>query len=222
MQKFATPAPVSTVLDIPAGRIRLVAADRVDTTVEVLPADASKGRDVKAAEQVRIVYDDGVLHIAVPDTHRVLGNSGFVEVTVQLPAGSRVQAGAAGGEFRTVGRLDDVTFEGAQGSVKVDEAASARLTLAAGDITLGRLDGTAHLATQKGDLTVTEAVGGTLTLRTEQGDIAVTTARGTSAALDAGTTHGRVTDSLHNTQGADAALTVHATTAHGDITARSL
>ncbi|MGW5126941.1 DUF4097 family beta strand repeat-containing protein [Streptomyces sp. NPDC004069] len=222
MQKFATPAPVSTVLDIPAGRIQLIAADRVDTTVEVLPADASKGRDVKAAEQVRIAYDDGVLHVVVADTHRVLGNFGFVEVTVQLPAGSRVRARAAGGEFRTVGRLDDVTFEGAQGSVEVDEAASACLTLAAGDITLGRLDGTARLATRKGDLTVTEAVGGTLTLRTEQGDIAVTTARGTSAALDAGTTYGRVTNSLLGTQGAGAALTVHATTAHGDITARSL
>ncbi|WP_445529472.1 DUF4097 family beta strand repeat-containing protein [Streptomyces cyslabdanicus] len=222
MQKFATPAPVSTVLDIPAGRIQLIAADRADTTVEVLPADASKGRDVKAAEQVRIAYDDGVLHIAVPDTHRVLGNFGSVEVTVQLPAGSRVQARAASGEFCAVGRLDDVTFEGAQGSVEVDEAASARLTLAAGDITLGRLDGTAHLATHKGDLTVTEAVGGTLTLRTEQGDIAVTTARGTSTVLDAGTTYGRVTNSLLGTQGADAALTVHATTAHGDITARSL
>ncbi|MFD0147977.1 hypothetical protein ACWGQ4_03625 [Streptomyces sp. NPDC055721] len=50
MQKFDTPAPVSVVLDIPAGRIRTNAADRTDTTVEVLPLDASKSRDVKAAD----------------------------------------------------------------------------------------------------------------------------------------------------------------------------
>lgn len=39
MQKFDTPAPVSAVLDIPAGRIRFIAADRAGTTVEILPAD---------------------------------------------------------------------------------------------------------------------------------------------------------------------------------------
>jgi hypothetical protein len=48
MQRFDTPAPISAVLDIPAGRVRFIAADRADTAVEVLPADASNGRDVKA------------------------------------------------------------------------------------------------------------------------------------------------------------------------------
>ncbi|MEU5050834.1 hypothetical protein AB0G59_25195, partial [Streptomyces sp. NPDC021096] len=61
MQKFATTAPISAVLDIPAGLIRFIAADRADATVEVLPADASKSRDVKAAEQIEVAYADGVL-----------------------------------------------------------------------------------------------------------------------------------------------------------------
>ena len=42
MQKFDTPAPIATVLDIPAGRIQFIAADRADTTVQVLPANTSK------------------------------------------------------------------------------------------------------------------------------------------------------------------------------------
>ena len=58
MQKFDTPAPISAVLDIPAGRVRFIAADRADTTVEVLPADAASGRDVKAAEQTKVEYGD--------------------------------------------------------------------------------------------------------------------------------------------------------------------
>lgn len=37
MQKFDTPAPVSAVLDIPAGRIRFIASDRADTAVEACP-----------------------------------------------------------------------------------------------------------------------------------------------------------------------------------------
>ncbi|MFI1284382.1 hypothetical protein ACH4U5_27185, partial [Streptomyces sp. NPDC020858] len=106
MQKFDTPAPIATVLDIPAGRIRFIAADRADTTVEVLPANASNGRDVKAAEQTTVAYGEGVLRIeAAPAKNRILGNSGSVEVTVQLPAGSRIDAKTASAEFRGVGRL---------------------------------------------------------------------------------------------------------------------
>ncbi|UKY51894.1 DUF4097 family beta strand repeat-containing protein [Streptomyces inhibens] len=223
MQKFDTPAPVTAVLDIPAGRIQFIAADRADTAVEVLPANASKSRDVKAAEQTEVVYGDGVLRIKVPEAkNQILGASGSVEVTVQLPAGSRVEAKAASAELRGVGRLGDVAFEGAQGSVKLDEAESARLTLLAGDISAGRLGGPAEISTQKGDIRITEAVRGTVTLRTEHGEISVGAARGVSASLDAGTSYGRIHNALKNTDGADAALTIHATTAYGDITARSL
>ncbi|MFD3329821.1 DUF4097 family beta strand repeat-containing protein [Streptomyces sp. NPDC058701] len=222
MQSFDTTAPVTAVLDIPAGRVRFIAADRADTTVEVLPADASAGRDVKAAEQVTVAYADGVLRIGTaPAKNRVLGNSGSVEVTVRVPAGSRVEAKAASAEFRGVGRLGDVTFDGAHGSVKLDETASAHLTLLAGDITVGRLGGPAAISTQQGDIHITEAVHGTVELTTQSGGITVGAARGTSASLDAGTAHGRIHNALRNTGGAPA-LAIRATTAHGDITARSL
>jgi DUF4097 and DUF4098 domain-containing protein YvlB len=223
MQKFDTPAPVTAVLDIPAGRIQFIAADRTDTAVEVLPANASKSRDVKAAEQTEVAYRDGVLRIKAPEAkNQILGSSGSIEVTVQLPAGSRVEAKAALAELRGVGRLGDVSFEAAQGSVKLDETASARLALQSGDVSVGRLNGPAQISTQKGDLRITEAVRGTLTLRTESGEISVGAARGVSASLDAGTSHGRIRNALKNTDGADAALTIHATTAHGDISAHSL
>lgn len=223
MQKFDTSAPIATVLDIPAGNIRFIAADRTDTTVEILPADASKGRDIKAAEQTTVEYADGVLRIeAAPVKNQILGSSGFIEVTVQLPAGSRVEAKAASAEFRGVGRLGDVVFEAAHGSVKLDETASARLTLQAGDISVGRLDGPAEISTQKGDLRIAEAAHGTVTLRTEHGEISVGAARGVSASLDAGVAYGRIHNTLQNTDGAAAGLNIHATTAYGDITARRL
>ncbi|MGW5281681.1 DUF4097 family beta strand repeat-containing protein [Streptomyces collinus] len=223
MQRFATTAPVVAVLDVPAGRVQLIAADRDDTTVEVRPADATRNRDLKAAKEVEVSYHDGVLRIGTPEAkHRLLGHSGSVEITVQLPAGSRVQAKAADTDLRGVGRLGEVTLEAAQATVKLDEADSADLTLQAGPVTIGRLTGSAEISTLKGDLHITEAVRGTLTLRTEYGQITVGAARGTSATLDAGTTYGRIDNTLRNTEGATAALTVHATTAYGDITARSL
>lgn len=63
---------------------------------------------------------------------------------------------------------------------------------------------------------------GTVTLRTEHGGISVDAARGVSASLDAGTSYGRIHNALVNTDGAAARLDIHATTAYGDITARSL
>ncbi|MFE9931385.1 DUF4097 family beta strand repeat-containing protein [Streptomyces sp. NPDC005533] len=223
MQKFATATPVSAHLDIPAGLIRFIAADRSDTTVEVLPANATKSRDVKAAERTTVEYADGVLRITTPDArNQLLGASGSVEVTVQLPAGSRVEAKTAAADLRGVGRLGDITFEGAQGTVKLDETATAHLTLMAGDITVGRLGGPARITTQKGDIHIAEAVHGAVELRTQAGDLTIGAARGTSATLDAGTGLGRIHNALHNTEGAAAGLTIQATTAYGDITARSI
>ncbi|MFH9944878.1 DUF4097 domain-containing protein [Streptomyces sp. TR1341] len=220
MQKFDTPAPIAAVLAIPAGRVQFIAADRTDTTVEVLPAKASKARDAKAAQQTTVEYADGVLRIDTPSGDRHLGPTGAVEVTVKLPAGSRVDARTAGAELRTVGRLGDVTFDGAYRRIKLDETASLHLTAVDGDIEVGRLGGPAKISTAHGDIQITEATHGTVVLHTRSGDITVGAAPGTSATLDAGTTHGRIDNTLRND--GTPALGIHATTSHGDITARSL
>ncbi|MGD1221365.1 DUF4097 family beta strand repeat-containing protein [Streptomyces krungchingensis] len=212
---------VQADISIPAGRITLIAADRSDTTVEVLPAKVSKSRDVKAAEQVQVTCDDGVLRIEAPEAqNRILGPAGSVEVTVQLPTGSRVEATAAGAELRGVGRLGDVVFDGGYRTVKIDEADSTRLTGTDADITVGRLNGPGEISTHKGDVTVTEAVRGTLALRTQMGDVTVGAARGVSASLDARTGYGRIDNTLKND--GTPALTIKATTTHGDVTARGL
>ncbi|WP_240137399.1 DUF4097 family beta strand repeat-containing protein [Streptomyces sp. MUM 178J] len=221
MQKFDTPAPISAVLDVPAGRIQFIAADRADTAVEVLPANPSKSSDAKTAEQTTVAYADGVLRITAPTLdNQVFGPSGSLQVTVQLPVGSRIEAKAAGAELRGVGRLGDVVFEGAYRRTKIDEAASVRLTAIDGDVEVGRLNGPAEISTARGDIRITEAVRGTVVLRTESGDISVAAAAGVSAALDAGTGYGRVGNTLKNDGTAE--LDIRATTSHGDITARSL
>jgi hypothetical protein len=220
MQKFDTPAPISAVLDIPAGRVRFIAADRADTTVEVLPANPAKSRDTKTAEQTTVAYADGVLRIHTEPKNQLLGPSGSLEVTVQLPAGSRIEAKAASAELRGVGRLGDVAFEGAYRQIKLDEAASVRLTAIDGDVEVGRLGGPAEISTARGDIRITEAVRGTVVLRTQSGDISVAAAAGVSAALDAGTGYGRISNALKNDGTAE--LDIRATTSHGDIVARSL
>ncbi|MET7898461.1 DUF4097 family beta strand repeat-containing protein [Streptomyces mirabilis] len=221
MQKFDTPTPISAVLHIPAGRIQFIAADRADTTVEVLPANPSKSRDTKTAEQTEVTYTDGILRITTPNPdNRLLGPSGSLEITVQLPAGSRIEAKTASAELRVVGRLGDIAFQGAYRQIKIDEAAHVRLTATDGDIEIGRLGGTAEISTARGDIRITEATRGTVELRTQSGDITVGAATGISGTLDAGTAHGRVSNTLKNDGTAE--LDIRATTSRGDITARSL
>ncbi|GAA0250249.1 DUF4097 family beta strand repeat-containing protein [Actinomadura nitritigenes] len=221
MTTFTTPAPITASLEIPAGRVQIIAADRADTTVQVRPADPAKNRDAKAAEQVSVEFADGTLRIQAPSGNQYFGSTGAVEVTVQLPAGSRIEAEAAATEFRGVGRLGEVAFDGAYRQIKIDEAASVRLTATDGDVEVGRLNGTAHITTQRGDIRITEAAGaGRVELSTQAGDISIGAAPGLSAALDAGTTLGRITNTLKND--GTTALDIHATTTKGDITARSL
>ncbi|MFG3197463.1 DUF4097 family beta strand repeat-containing protein [Streptomyces sp. NPDC048208] len=221
MQKFDTPAPISTVLEIPGGRVQFIAADRADTTVEIRPTDPAKSRDIKAAEQTSVAYADGVLRITAPTPDsKLLGPSGSLEVTVQLPAGSGVEGEAASAELRGVGRLGDVAFDGAYRHIKLDEAAAVRLTAIDGDVEIGRLGGPAEISTTRGDIRITEALRGTVVLSTKSGDISVAAATGVSAALDAATDHGRVSSALKND--GTTALEIRATTSKGDITARSL
>ncbi|GAA2141924.1 DUF4097 family beta strand repeat-containing protein [Actinomadura napierensis] len=220
MNTFQTPAPITAAFDVPAGRIQVIAADRTDTVVEVRPANAGKGRDTKAAEQATVEFTDGVLHVRAATGHQHLGGSGAIEVTVQLPAGSGVQANASATEFRAVGRLGDVAFDGAYHHIKIDEATGVQLTATDGDIEVGHLTGPADISTARGDIRINHTTGGTVVLRTQSGDITVAAAPGVSASLDAGTAHGRITNTLKNNGTTD--LTINATTTNGDITARSL
>jgi DUF4097 and DUF4098 domain-containing protein YvlB len=220
MQQFTTPAPIATVLELPAGRVRFVAALREDTTVRIVPADPAKSRDVKAASEASVSFDDGVLRIEIAAKNQYFGPSGAVDVTVELPAGSGVAAKAASVELRGVGRLGDVTVEGAHGEVVFDEAASLRLTAHAGDVSVGRLTGPAEITTGKGDIRIAEATSGNLVLSTQAGNITVGAGTGISASLDAGTTYGRIRNSLKNE--GTAGLTIQATTSYGDIDAHSL
>ncbi|WIY06565.1 DUF4097 family beta strand repeat-containing protein [Amycolatopsis mongoliensis] len=221
MQTFATPAPITATLDFPAGRVRLLAADRADTTVEVRPADPGKSRDVKAAEQTTVTCTDGVLRIHTPQgRNQYFGPSGSIEVTVALPTGSRVDATTAGSELESTGRLGDVSFTGAYRHIKLAEAAGVHLSATDGDVHIARLDGPADISTARGDIHIGEAAGGTVTLTTQSGSITVGAAPGVSASLDAGTTYGRIDNTLKNNGTPE--LTIRATTSQGDIVARSL
>ena len=183
MQKFTVSGPVAVALEIPAGSIRLIAGERADATVDVQPADASKKRDVKAAEQTAVEYADGVLRIATADPNRLFGSSGALDVTIELPAGSRFDGKAGAAELHSTGHLAEVAFDGGYRVVEIAETDAARLKVHTGSVTVARLNGPAQIVNGMGDVTVTEAHAGDVELRTGSGNLTVNAAAGVSAKI---------------------------------------
>ncbi|OIV39449.1 hypothetical protein BIV57_01030 [Mangrovactinospora gilvigrisea] len=219
MPNFATPAPIATVMNLPAGSVRVVAGDRAETTVAITPADPGKSRDVKAAEQTTAVLADGVLRIDGPAKNQYFGPTGAIQAVIELPAGSAVEVKASSVQLTTEGALGAVTVATDHGDLNVAAAATAQLATTAGSVTVGQLADGGEIRTSSGSITVTQAAGGALTLRTDSGAITVGAAAGVSASLDASTSNGRVSNALKNDGSTQ--LAIHATTANGDITATS-
>src|SRR4051794_2826433 len=117
MPTFTTPEPILVSVELAAGDTRISAGDRADTVVEVAPRDASRKADVRAAESTRVEFDDGTLVVRSPGRGMMLTRGWAVDVTIALPAGSRVQARTGAGDVRADGALADCTVKSGAGTV---------------------------------------------------------------------------------------------------------
>ncbi|MEU8109170.1 DUF4097 family beta strand repeat-containing protein [Nonomuraea muscovyensis] len=210
MPTFATPDPIFAVIDLESAHVRINAGDRTDTVVEVRPSDASNDADVHAAEHVQVEFADGRLLVhadrdatapvsgwgialnalmeSPPGWARsLLGWGGSVEVTVNLPAGSRVEAKAA--DLRCLGHLGEVRFTTSDGDIRVEEASRLWLKSVSGDISVTRSTGHADVTATHGDIRVGEIVGSAL-IKTSHGSITLGEVRG---ELRLNSSHGDVT-----------------------------
>lgn len=207
MPIFDTPEPISATIDLLAGDVRINASDRTDTVVDVRPSNATSDADVQAAAQVRVEYSLGELLIKAPKNmaRSLFGRGGSVDVTIDLPTGSRIDANTAG-DVHSLGRLGESKFKTASGRIRVDQTGNLRLRSADGDITvakatghadvstangeirIGEIDGSAVVKTDNGDISLGE-VSGDLRMNTANGDISV---RRALANVDAKTAYGSV------------------------------
>ncbi|MFF5986503.1 DUF4097 family beta strand repeat-containing protein [Prauserella flavalba] len=208
MPTFETPEPISATIELVVGDLRIEASDRTDTVVEVRPTDETDESDVRAAEQTRVEFSGGNLLVRAPKNRPLdfSKKSRSVDVTIELPSGSRVHADAAMADLRGTGRLADCLFKSAAGHVHLDQTGPLELNTSAGNVSVDRIDGRAELSTGSGKLRIGElngagvvknsngdceigAVTGKLRVRNANGDISV----GTSAdAVDARTANGSI------------------------------
>ncbi len=208
MPTFDTPNPILATVEPGVGRLTINATARTDTVVEVHPTNRASEADIQMAEQTRVELVNGQVSVRPPKKktlRSLIGRTPSVDVTIDLPTDSRVEA-KVWFDVRSTGRLGDSTIETAAGSIHLDETGRLKAHTAAGEVSaarsagptdvssssgkirLGRVDGSLVAKTSNGDITLGE-VTGDVRLKTANGSIAVDHALG---AVDARTAFGSV------------------------------
>ena len=170
MPTFNTPEPISATIDLAAADVRVIASDRQDTVVAVRPSNSSHEPDVKVAEQTKVGYTAAGLQIKGPKQRSMgLRKIGSVDVTVELPAGSQVEADSGIGALRFSGQLGKCRAKIGAGSIDVEEAGPVDLQAGAGAITVDHVSGHAEITTGSGRLRVSH-VDGPAVIKNSNGD----------------------------------------------------
>lgn len=208
MPNFETPEPISVTIELGVGDVRITASERTDTAVAVSPSDPADESDVRAAQQVRVDYANGVLQVIGPKV-RVFDFSRktrSVDVVIELPAGSRVSGELQAGNFGCTGRLGECRFKTSAGNVRLAQVGALRVDTSAGHVTaegvagnaeistgsgkvqLGAVEGTAVIKNSNGGTEI-DSVAGDVRVRAANGDIAVDRA---GAGVEAKTANGGI------------------------------
>jgi polyisoprenoid-binding protein YceI len=227
MPAFDTPEPIIAEIDVYTGQVRIQASARADTVVEVRPTDPSTEASVQAAERTIVEFSGGRLLVKGPKPS-VLGHlrnwRGAIDVTVELPAGSRVEAEVAA-EFIAAGPLGRTVLRSSLGDVRMEETGPLEARASIGDISVDRVNGPAEATTSTGSIRIGRIAGpgnvkastggitvgevtGELQLKTGTGDITVDRVLGDLTAKSA---HGRIRI------GAAVSGTVHVEGGHGKV-----
>ena len=179
MPTFDTPHPISASVDVAAGAVRISASPRTDTVVEVRPSDPDNDTDVRGAAETRVEYASGRLVVRTPRPRNfgLFGRTPSVEVSVDLPDHSSVEATLGAGNIRGAGSLGECRLKTGAGDVLVDDAAELVAQTGLGAVGAERVTGDAELTTGSGRLRVRE-VGGHAVLKNANGDTWIGAIRG--------------------------------------------
>lgn len=208
MPVYDTPEPVSLSLELGTTRLRVTASDRTDTAVDVRPTDPDDQSDVQAARKVRVEHTNGTIQITGPKARAFdfSKQSRSVDITLDVPTGSRLAAEVQVGGLDATGRLGECRFKSAVGTVRVERTGPLRVDLGAGGASVREIAGDADVHTGSGDVHLGDVEGGAVVknsngnteIDSAAGDIRVRAANGTitvgraGAGVDAKTSNGRI------------------------------
>jgi DUF4097 and DUF4098 domain-containing protein YvlB len=189
MSTFETPEPISAVIEMGVGAVRIKASDRTNTVVEVRPSNASDDADVQIAQQTQVEYSQGRLLVKAPRNKprwRGFGAGPSIVVTVELPAGSHVDVETKYAHIRCEGPLGEAKVDNAYGDIWLDQGRRVELKTSWGGITVGRSAERIEAITSGGEVRIREIEGvgvvknghGGITIGEVKGDLLLNTSSG--------------------------------------------
>jgi Putative adhesin len=188
MPTFDTPHPIDLAVELPYGRLEVVASDRTDTVVTVSPTNPSSASDRRGAEQTRVEFTGQRLVVEGPRPRfSIVGPGESIDVLIEVPTGSRLTADI-GGRVTTTGRLGATRVKGALGGVLIDTTADLWVRSGHGSLEVTAADGSAELTADHGQIRV-GSIGGDAILKSSHGSVEVGEAGGD---LDAKLSYGEL------------------------------
>ena len=173
MPVYSTPAPIDLAINLPVGAVEVFASDRTDTVVTVSPTNPAKAVDRRGAEETTVDFDGARLTITGPKPRfSVIGPSESVDVTVELPTGSRLTCESSVGGVRTVGRLGATRIKCSMGPVQLDSTGDLWLRAGHGNVHLGGADGAIEVTADHGQIRLGTVTGDAI-LKASHGSIQV-------------------------------------------------
>ena len=212
MPTFATPTPIDLAINLQVGAVNIVAGDRADTVVTVAPTNPAKAVDRRGADETTVDFDGQRLTIVGPKPRLSwIGPTESVDITIALPAGSRLTAELAVGGLRSVGPLGATRVKSSMGPVDIDGAGDLSLRAGHGNATVGTVGGAGEITADHGQIRV-GSIAGDAILKASHGSITVGESGGD---LDAKLSYGDL-------EVATARASVTAKTAYGSIALRQV
>lgn len=176
MKTFQTPGPITAVIQIGVGDIRVFASDRDDTTVTIRPRDEGKSADAQAAASALVEFANNTLLIkTVKPWKRFTGankHDGSIIVVVNLPTGSLLDSTTGMGLVQCEGELADTGVKTGMGDIRLDRVGALTARTGLGDVIVDRVDSDAKVSTSSGTLRL-GVVAGSATIKNANGTVEV-------------------------------------------------
>ncbi|MER7072231.1 DUF4097 family beta strand repeat-containing protein [Terrabacter sp. NPDC000476] len=187
--RFDTTGPITLKAELLVGDLTLTVGDGPTTTVRLHP-HGKHGADIAEKFTVEARGNDvSVLAPKLRDSFFSLGTKGSVDVEIELPSASAVEAKTGAGDVTAAGLLGDVRASTGAGDVTFHEVGTGAFKSGSGDITVQAARGDLDAKTGSGDITIGSG-GGRLDLVSGSGDIDL---RRSDAAVKARTGSGDLT-----------------------------
>lgn len=181
MPTFDTPEPVSVVVTLRTGDTRVIASDRAHSVVEIR---SSLGGDPDDGELASVELVNGQLTVTEIARKRRgpwglewrdligAGNSSGLEVTIEVPTGSRLQVDTQYGIVQAEGTLGACRVRSGYGEITLERTGPVELRCRHGEVVVAHVDGHAEIALSSGDVTV-HMIDGTANVTNDHSDVEI-------------------------------------------------